>query len=142
VFSCGHQFAIFSGDQSRFGAAVKLKAVASSICREFRVMATIFLDCPPPTVARRALTEDDAVDIWIARWLRVRPVDLRRRYACDPRRLYEIWEETRFPGSRARALSEFEARFPRLEIRRDPGPHRRLAGTVGADQMSLFPDYS
>ena len=89
-------------------------------------MTTIFLDSPPEAVARRPLTEDDAVDIWIARWLRVRPIDLRRRYACDPRRLYEIWEEARFPGSRARALGEFRARFPRLEIRRDPGPHQAL----------------
>jgi hypothetical protein len=103
-------------------------------------MATIFLDSPPPPVATRPLTEDDAVDIWIARWLRVRPIDLRRRYACDPRRLYEIWEETRFPGSRARALDEFRTRFPGLEVRFDPGPHRRIPTAPHPDQLSLFPE--
>ena len=48
---------------------------------------------------KRPLAEADAVDIWIARWLRVRRKELVARYACDPRRLYEIWEEKRFFGS-------------------------------------------
>jgi len=103
-------------------------------------MATAFLVEPPPVLARRSLTEDDAVDIWIARWLRVRPIDLRRRYACDPRRLYEIWEETRFPGSRERALEEFARRFPGLEARFDPGPHRRISTAPHPDQLSLLPE--
>ena len=69
-------------------------------------MATAFLDQPPPSLAKRPLTEDDAIAIWIARWLKIRPSVLVKRYGCDPRRLYEIWEETRFPGSRGRALAE------------------------------------
>ena len=84
-------------------------------------MATAFLNAPPPAIARRPLTEEDAV----ARGLRIRPADLVRRYACDPRRLYEIWEETRFPGSRARALEEFRHRFPGLDVRIDPGAASR-----------------
>jgi hypothetical protein len=103
-------------------------------------MATAFLVEPLPALARRPLTEDDAVAIWIARWLKFRPVDLQRRYACDPRRLYEIWEETRFPGSRALALGEFQRRFPGLEARFDPGPHRRVPTTPHPDQLSLFPE--
>ena len=35
-----------------------------------------------------------------------------RRYGCDPRRLYEIWEGKRFPATRAKALELFEARYP------------------------------
>jgi hypothetical protein len=103
-------------------------------------MVTMFLDSPPPALARRPLTEDDAVQIWIARWLRIRPIDLQRRYACDPRRLYEIWEETRFPGSRARALAEFRTRFPGLDARIDPGPHCRISAAPHPDQLSLFPE--
>jgi len=103
-------------------------------------VVTAFLVEPPAPVARRPLTETDAVDIWIARWLRIRPVDLQRRYACDPRRLYEIWEEARFPGSRARALEEFRARFPGLDARFDPGPHRRLSLAVHPGQLCLFSD--
>lgn len=104
-------------------------------------MPTAFLIEPPPPVVRRPLTEDDAVDIWIARWLRIRPVDLQRRYACDPRRLYEIWEESRFSGSRARALEEFRTRFPGLEPRFDTGPHRRIPMTPVPGQLSLLPEH-
>lgn len=102
-------------------------------------MATLFLD-PPPSVSGRPLTEDDAVAIWIARWLRVRPADIRRRYGCDPRRLYEIWEEARFPGSRCRALEEFHSRYPGVDIRRDTGPHRRIPLRAPGEQMDLFPN--
>jgi hypothetical protein len=103
-------------------------------------MATLFLDSPPPALARRPLTEDDAVQIWLARWLKIRPKDLVRRYACDPRRLYEIWEETRFPGSRTKALVVLRARYPGLSERIDPGAHRRVPLTPHPDQLGLFPD--
>jgi hypothetical protein len=95
-----------------------------------------------PVRTARPLTEADAVDIWIARWLRVRPSELVRRYGCDPRRIYEIWEEARFPGSRSRALDEFERRYPALELRIDPGPHRRIPTRPGPDQLSFFSDFA
>jgi hypothetical protein len=79
------------------------------------------------TAVKRPLTEADAVDIWIARWLRIRRKDLLARYGCDPRRLYEIWEEKRFPGSRAKALELFQTRHPGLTDRIDYGLHRRIA---------------
>ena len=101
-------------------------------------MATAFLVSPPPAAERRPLTEADAVDIWIARWLRVRPKEMVRRYQCDPRRLYEIWEETRFAGSRGKALVELAARYPGIEGRFDPGPHRRISSEADPRQMSLF----
>lgn len=88
----------------------------------------------------RALTETDAVDIWIARWLRIRPRDLIQRYGCDPRRLYEIWQEDRFPGSRSKALALFLERYPALEDRIDPGPHVRSSKAAHPDQLSLFGD--
>lgn len=103
-------------------------------------MATAFLPEPPPAVARHPLTEADAIDIWIARWLKVRPSELVRRYGCDPRRLYEIWEEVRFAGSRAKALAVFRARYPGLDARIDPGPHRRVPLAPPPEQMSLFPE--
>ncbi len=103
-------------------------------------MATVFLDSPPTAITRRPLTEDDAVDIWIARWLRVRPKELVRRYACDPRRLYEIWEEIRFPGTRTRALKLLAERYPGVEARIDPGPHRRISNEADPRQLMLFPE--
>ena len=86
---------------------------------------------PAPSISvapaeRHTLSEADAVDIWIARWLRIRRKDLLLRYGCDPRRLYEIWEEKRFPGSRAKALAVFGERHPGLADRIDFGLHRRI----------------
>src|SRR5262245_36742104 len=80
----------------------------------------------PAAPAPRRLSEADAVDIWIARWLRIRRKDLLIRYGCDPRRLYEIWEEKRFVGSRARALKLFHERYPGLTDRVDYGRHRTI----------------
>ena len=87
---------------------------------------------------RRPLTEADAVDIWIARWLRIRRRDLVSRYCCDPRRLYEIWEEARFAGARAEAEVLFSERYPFLVGRVDFGPHRRIARVPHPDQLTLF----
>jgi hypothetical protein len=89
----------------------------------------------------RRLTEEDAVAIWMARWLRVKRRDLTRRFACDPRRLYEIWTQERFPESRAKAMALFGERYPGLVERIDYGPHRRLPRHATLDgQLSLFDD--
>lgn len=80
------------------------------------------LDLPPPALssepgkaslaARRVLTETDAVDIWMARWLRVPIKHLVARYGCDSRRLYEIWWGEKFPASRKKAEALFAERYP------------------------------
>ncbi len=101
-------------------------------------MAVAFLKTVPPAVARRPLTEADAVDIWIARWLRIRRKDLVLRYGCDPRRLYEIWQGERFAAARDQALELFAQRYPGLIDRIDFGPHQRQARTPHPDQLSMF----
>jgi hypothetical protein len=101
-------------------------------------MAFAFFTPPAPPPAPRPLTEADAVDIWIARWLRIRRSDLVRRYGCDPRRLYEIWEEVRFAGTRDKAFEVFTARYPSLINRVDYGPHQRISRGPHADQLTLF----
>ena len=92
----------------------------------------------PRRTACRRLTESDAVQIWIARWLKVRRRDLLERYGCDPRRLYEIWTEERFTGSRAKAWTQFTAQFPQLADRVDAGLHRRISRAIHPDQLGLF----
>lgn len=92
----------------------------------------------PAGALPRALTEADAIDIWIARWLRVRRKDLLDRYGCDPRRIYEVWQEERFPGTRAKAITLFRERYPALVDRIDYGRHTRVSRTVHPDQLSLF----
>ncbi len=87
----------------------------------------------------RRLTEKDAVDIWIARWLGIRLKDLVMRYGCDPRRLYEIWWEERFIGSRKKAQDAFADRHPALTDRVDFSRRQRFA-RPGPDpsQLALF----
>ena len=101
-------------------------------------MPVVFLNQPPASIARRPLTEADAVNIWIARWLRTPRKDILARYACDPRRLYEIWKGTHFPASRLKALDQLHARFPSLVGRIDPGPHRRMSRQPHPAQLRLF----
>src|SRR5262245_22016345 len=87
----------------------------------------------------RPLTEADAIDIWIARWLRVRRKDLIDRYGCDPRRLYEIWEGKRFVGSRQNALARFAEQHPGLAGQTDFGLHRRIPRAAAVEgQLGLF----
>jgi hypothetical protein len=93
---------------------------------------------PTCTSRVRPITEADAIDIWIARWLRVRRRDLCKRYRCDPRRLYEIWEGSRFPGAQAKARALFAERHPGIVDRIDFGRHRRLARAIDPNQLALF----
>jgi hypothetical protein len=91
------------------------------------------------SAAPRAFTEADAIDIWIARWLRLRRKDILARYGCDPRRLYEIWEGLRFAGSRAKAQALFAERHPGLVDRVDFSLHRRIPRAL-SPARDLQPD--
>jgi hypothetical protein len=91
---------------------------------------------PPPAV--KALKEGDAIDIWISRWLRIRVTDIRRRYGCDSRRLYEVWEQTKFPAARAKAEVLFRQRYPTIVDRIDYGAHVRVSKEDSPDQLGLF----
>jgi hypothetical protein len=100
-------------------------------------------DITPPIDSKRPLpkrlTEADAIDIWIARWLRLRRKDILARYGCDSRRIYEVWEGTRHPASRKKAEAVFAARFPSLLDRVDFSHHRRISRVLPPDvQPGLF----
>jgi hypothetical protein len=91
------------------------------------------------TIRRAAsLTEADAIEIWIARWLRTRPRDLVVRYGCDGRRLYDIWWGKTFPGSRSRAKQVFIERYPGSADRSDFGYRKIPRGGSDPRQGSLF----
>jgi hypothetical protein len=95
---------------------------------------------PVPSGTPRPLSEADAVEIWIARWLRVRRKDLIERYGCDPRQLYAIWWGERFPGSRRKAEDTFRIRHPGLVDRVSFGYRRIPRGPMKEPegQLSLF----
>lgn len=102
-------------------------------------LKVLFENQPAKRAPVRALSEADAVEIWIARWLRIRRKDLVARYGCDPRRIYEIWEGRKHPASRQKALEQFQRDYPSLMDRVDFGPHRRVPRAPDCpDQLSLF----
>ena len=90
--------------------------------------------------ASHVLTESDAIEIWIARWLRIRRKDLMARYQCDSSRLYEIWWGERFPASRDKAAKVFRERHPGLVERTSFGYRRipRKPQPVLGAQADLF----
>lgn len=110
-------------------------------CTPTPVVSNRLLHSEPADSVRNSaapLREADAVEIWIARWLRVPAKTLVGRYGCDSRRLYEVWWGERFPGSRAKAETEFRARYPGLADRTSYG-YRRIPRVVAQDgQMGLF----
>ena len=92
-----------------------------------------------PNSLRQRPTAADAIEIWIARWLRHKRSALRERYQCDPRRIYEIWEGKRFPESRELALKKFQERYPELTDRVDFSPHKRIPRSDNhPNQYDLF----
>lgn len=94
----------------------------------------------PPVNTSGVLTETDAVEIWIARWLRIRRKDLMARYNCDSSRLYEIWWGKRFPTSREKAAKLFRDRHPGL-VERTTFSYRRIPRKIEPEagvQADLF----
>lgn len=87
----------------------------------------------------RPLSEADAVEIWIARWLRIRRKDLIAQYGCDSRRLYEIWWGDRFPGSKEKARKLFAERYPGLVDRTAFG-YRRIPRKSPRDEPGVQGD--
>lgn len=80
------------------------------------------------------------MDIWIARWLRIRRKHILARFGCDPRRLYDIWEEVSHRGSREKAEAAFKERYPMLVSGTDFSRHRRFA-KAGAGETQLGFDW-
>jgi hypothetical protein len=94
------------------------------------------VQAPKPAV--KALSEADAIDIWIMRWMRIRVTDIRKRYGCDSRRLYEVWEQTKHPAARSKAEAKFRIEHPGIVDRIDYGAHKRVSKEESPDQLGLF----
>ena len=133
-----HEIAVFVCDlkpQFKAPTQPKKKNTPTHLTKPM-LLPDITLKRKPPC---KTLNDTDAIDIWIARWLNIRRIDIVRRYGCDPRRIYEIWEGTRHPESRDRALKVFLKRYPTLKDRVDFGKHRRIPRThEHPDQLPLF----
>lgn len=95
-------------------------------------------ETPTGPAQGRPLNRADAIEIWIARWLRVSRKDLVARYGCDPRRLYDIWWGLKFPGSREEAARVFADRHPGLVDRTVFGYRKIARPTTMSGQLDLF----
>ena len=106
----------------------------------FIIVPAFLRERPKPRPALRALSESDAVDIWITRWLRVRRKDLILRYGCDPLRLFIIWGGKMHLASRKKALERFQSEYPSLMDRVDFGRHKSsLRSHDNPDQLFYLP---
>ncbi len=84
------------------------------------------------------LTQEDAIQIWIARAARVRIRELTLRYGIDARRLYEIWRQERFPAAREAAIERLRETEPCLAESIRLLPHVATGKTDPEDQLELF----
>lgn len=95
---------------------------------------------PPPTEAETGhvpvaaldqrptrLAERDAIEIWHARWFKIPHAKICRRYNMDSRRIYEVWEEKTFIGSRQKAWALLVEKHPEHSDRIDNGRHRSVS---------------
>ena len=86
-----------------------------------------------------ALSFDDAVDIWLAKWKHEYVQAIAARYRVNHFRLYEIWEELVHPGSREMALERLQKEAPTLAASVNTSPHKRTRMVVPRGQLDLFP---
>lgn len=63
-------------------------------------------------MARTNLTRIEAVKSWVLRASGWRLRDIQARFGVDPRRLYEVWEESEHKGTRFEAMRLFARLFP------------------------------
>ena len=88
-------------------------------------------------------TDEQAVDIWIAKWLGTGVQALVERYKRSPFRFYEVWTEEKNTGSRLLALERLERDYPERVCLVDTSAHvpkRKVIPrqTDNSRQMSLF----
>ncbi|WP_092159815.1 hypothetical protein [Bosea sp. CRIB-10] len=86
------------------------------------------------------LTNEDAVEIWLLKWKGEYIKRISAQFDIDPRRIYEILTEEKFPGSRLEALNRFRRDLPSLAARTNTDPHVAKLHVVrrDPDQGELF----
>lgn len=75
-------------------------------------------------------SDDQAIEIWKAKWRGETIQSLIKRYGENPFRFYEIWKEDRNKGTRLIAFEQFKAEDPKLAARTKPEPHKEKRRVV------------
>ena len=73
---------------------------------------------------RAYLSSVEAAKAWVLRECGWRVRDIQARFDVDPRRLYEVWEETEHKGSRFKAMALFLRMFRKETLKDRFVPHR------------------
>lgn len=93
-------------------------------------------------MTKRKLTNEDAVEIWVRMWLGEEKHAIILDFEQNPARVYEVWWEEGFIGSREIAEESFRTRYPGRAATTDFSPlvRGRWARRPGVDrdQMDLF----
>ena len=87
--------------------------------------------------------DEQAIEVWIAKWLGTGVQALVERYKRSPFRFYEVWTEEKNIGSRLAALRQFAREHPELLEITDTSPHVQKRKVIprqidNSGQMSLF----
>jgi hypothetical protein len=88
-------------------------------------------------------TDDQAIEIWKARWCGTTIQALIRKYGENPFRIYEVLSEERNGGTRLVAFEQLKIENPIVAARTDPKPHVQKRMVVplpitDTDQLHLF----
>jgi hypothetical protein len=70
------------------------------------------------------LTETEAVKAWVLRAVGWKVRDIQTRFDVDPRRLYAVWEEVDYRGTRFVAMKLFLRLFPSESVSNKFGKHQ------------------
>ena len=89
-------------------------------------------------------TDEQAIEIWKAKWRNEGVQSLVLRYKQSPFRFYEVWTEQKNYGMRLVAFAQFMEEDPELARQTDPSPHmpkRKVIFTPppGPEQLDMFP---
>ena len=91
-------------------------------------------------MTKRKLTYEDAIDIWIRRWLGEERVSIVLAFEQNSYRVYEVWEEEAFVGSREDAEITFRSRYPSLAKNVDFSPHKKTRRLISRRSSNVDDD--
>ncbi|MBW6424587.1 hypothetical protein KX729_24350 [Rhizobium sp. XQZ8] len=90
-------------------------------------------------------SDEEAIEIWKAKWRGEGVQSLVLRYKKSPFRFYEIWTEAKNPGTRLIAFEQFKHEAPHLALHVDTSPHTPKRKVIvpppgdSSPQLDMFP---
>jgi hypothetical protein len=81
-------------------------------------------------------SDEDAIEIWKAKWRGEGVQTLVERYKRSPFRFYEVWTEAKNAGTRLIAIEQFKHESPQLALRVDTSPHTPRRKVIVAASVS------